>query len=90
MENNYPNIKIVLTGRAAIFKESEIIKSLLINDGIKQINEQLDLIMKETPIKVRLLNETTSNTHLAFIKYIIGVNSLFLEFSNNVVLSLFI
>ena len=55
---------------------------MLINDGIKQINEQLDIIMKETPIKVRLLNETGSNTHLAFIKYIIGVNSLFLEFSD--------
>ena len=45
IKKNYPNIKIVLTGRAAIFKESEIIKSLLINDGIKK-----DIVvMKEDP-----------------------------------------
>ena len=46
IKNNYPNIKIVLTGRAAIFKESEIIKSLLINDGIKKKDI---IIMKEDP-----------------------------------------
>ena len=34
-----------MTGRAAIFKESEIIKSLLINDGIKKDI----IIMKEDP-----------------------------------------
>ncbi len=46
IKNKYPNIKIVLTGRAAIFKESEIMKTLLINDGI----EKKDIIiMKEDP-----------------------------------------
>ena len=46
IKNKYPNIKIVLTGRAAIFKESEIMKSLLINDGIE--NKDIT-IMKEDP-----------------------------------------
>ena len=46
IKNQYPNIKIVLTGRVAIFKESEIMKSLLINEGIKK--EDI-IIMKEDP-----------------------------------------
>ena len=46
IKNMYPKIKVVLTGRAAIFKESEIIKSLLIYDGIKQKDIT---IIKEDP-----------------------------------------
>ncbi len=46
IKNIYPRIKVVLTGRAAIFKESEIMKSLLINDGIKK--EDI-IVIKEDP-----------------------------------------
>jgi uncharacterized SAM-binding protein YcdF (DUF218 family) len=36
IKRKYPEIKIILTGRQAIFKESEIIKSLLVSEGINQ------------------------------------------------------
>lgn len=46
IKNIYPEIKVLLNGRAAIFKEAEIMKSLLISDGIKK--EDI-IIMKEDP-----------------------------------------
>ena len=36
IKKKYPDMKIVLTGRAAIFREADIIKSLLINEGISK------------------------------------------------------
>ena len=36
IKKKYPNIKIILSGRAAVFNESEIVKSLLINDGVSK------------------------------------------------------
>jgi uncharacterized SAM-binding protein YcdF (DUF218 family) len=36
IKKKYPNIKITLSGRAAIFNEAEIVKSLLIYDGISK------------------------------------------------------
>ena len=36
IKKRYPNIKITLSGRAAIFNEAEIVKSLLINDGMSK------------------------------------------------------
>ena len=36
IKRKYPEIKVILTGRQAIFKESEIIRSLLISEGFNQ------------------------------------------------------
>jgi len=46
IKDKYPNIKITLTGRAAIFSEAEIIKSLLISEGISKNDI---IIMKDDP-----------------------------------------
>ena len=36
IKNKYPDIKVILIGRRAIYSEAEIIKSLLLNEGIKK------------------------------------------------------
>ena len=46
IKTKYPNIKITLTGRVAIYNEAEIIQSLLISEGI---NKKDIIIMKDDP-----------------------------------------
>ena len=46
IKKKYPNMKIVLTGRVAIFREADIIKSLLIQEGI---NIEDIIVIKEDP-----------------------------------------
>ena len=46
IKKKYPNMKIVLTGRVAIFREADIIKSLLIQEGI---NIGDVIVIKEDP-----------------------------------------
>ena len=46
IKKKYPNIKITLTGRVALFREADIIKSLLISEGI--VKEDI-IVLKEDP-----------------------------------------
>ncbi len=46
IKTKYPDIKVILTGRRAIYSEAEIIKSLLLNEGIKK--EDI-IVIKDDP-----------------------------------------
>lgn len=46
IKRKYPEIKVILTGRQAIFKESEIIRSLLISEGF---NKEDIHVIKDDP-----------------------------------------
>ena len=46
IKEKYPDIKITLTGRVAIFREAEIIKSLLVSEGV---NKEDIIVIKEDP-----------------------------------------
>ncbi|RPG55939.1 MAG: glycosyltransferase [Flavobacteriales bacterium TMED235] len=60
IKKTYPNIKITLTGRVALFREADIIKSLLISEGI--IKEDI-IVLKEDPYNT-FENIKVVNTHL--------------------------
>ena len=69
IKNKFPDIKVILTGRRAIYGEAEIIKSLLLNEGIKK--EDI-IVIKDDPYN------TFENIKVAS-KY------LLLEKSNNII-----
>ncbi len=67
IKNKYPDIKVILTGRKAIYSEAEIIKSLLFSEGI---NKEDIIVIKDDPYntyeninvinRYLLVNETKS------------------------------
>ncbi len=46
IKGKYPDIKVILTGRRAIYSEAEIIKSLLLSEGIKKEDV---IVIKDDP-----------------------------------------
>ena len=83
IKKKYPNIKITLTGRAAIFNEAEIIQSLLISKGISKKDI---IIMSDDPYNtyenINVVNEFLKKRN---IKRIIFLTSPYHTFRSKLI-----